>query len=68
VFDEAHVEFKNICRINSFSNVLYTIYLTATPNRSQFLENKLYEKVFKNVPYFDGRTLAPERYHNVLLV
>ena len=68
VFDEAHVEFKSICRVNSFSNILYTIYLTATPNRSQFLENKLYEKVFKNIPYFDGRTLAPDKYHNVLMV
>ena len=68
IFDESHVEFKNICNINSFSNVRYTIYLTATPHRSQFAENKLYERVFKNIPYFDGKSLSGDRYHTVVLV
>ena len=68
VFDEAHVEFKNICNINSFSNVLYTIYLTATPRRSQFKENSLYKKVFGSIPYFDGLNKSGENYHTVLLV
>ena len=47
VFDESHVDFGSICRINSLSNVEYTIYLTATPNRSKFNDDNLYAKIFK---------------------
>jgi len=68
VFDEAHLNFKNICNINSLSNVEYTLYLTATPSRSGFREDTLYGKVFKRVPYFNG--LKEEnigRYINVVL-
>ena len=67
VFDESHVEFGNICRINSFSNVQYTIYLTATPNRSNFLDNSLYAKVFRDIPYFNGKELDAEKYHTIVL-
>jgi len=54
VFDEAHTNFKNICTINALSNVEYTLYLTATPSRSNFRENTLYGKVFRKIPYFNG--------------
>lgn len=54
VFDESHVEFNNICKINSLSNVEYTLYLTATPNRSNFKDDNLYGKVFGKIPYFNG--------------
>lgn len=67
VFDESHVEFNNICRINSLSNVNYTIYLTATPSRSNFNDNSLYAKIFKQIPYFNGKELADEKYHTVIL-
>lgn len=67
VFDESHVDFGNICRINSLSNVEYTLYLTATPNRSNFNDDSLYGKVFRNVPYFNGKELDQEKYHTVVL-
>lgn len=67
VFDESHVEFGNICRINSFSNVEYTIYLTATPSRSNFNDNSLYAKIFKSIPYFNGKEIDSEKYHTVVL-
>lgn len=67
VFDESHVEFGNICKINAFSNVDYTIYLTATPSRSSFMDNSLYAKVFSEVPYFNGKELSGEKYHTVVL-
>lgn len=67
VFDESHVDFGNICKINAFSNVEYTIYLTATPSRSSFMDNSLYAKVFSAVPYFNGKELSNEKYHNVFL-
>lgn len=67
VFDESHVDFGNICKINALSNVRYTIYLTATPSRSAYMDNSLYAKVFKNVPYFNGKDLGSEKYHTVVL-
>lgn len=67
VFDESHVEFGNICKLNAFSNVQYTIYLTATPNRSNFLDNSLYAKVFRDIPYFNGKEIDAEKYHTIVL-
>jgi len=67
IFDESHVEFKNICLINSLSNVEYTLYLTATPNRSNFNDDNLYGKVFGKVPYFNGKEDAIPKYHTVVL-
>lgn len=67
VFDESHVDFGNICKINAFSNVEYTIYLTATPSRSSFMDNSLYAKVFNAVPYFNGKELSGDKYHTVVL-
>jgi len=67
VFDESHVNFGNICKINSFSNVEYTIYLTATPSRTNFMDNSLYAKVFSAIPYFNGKNIENEKYHTVVL-
>lgn len=67
VFDESHVEFGNICKINALSNVEYTFYLTATPSRSNFNDNSLYAKIFKSIPYFNGKDLSEEKYHTVIL-
>ncbi len=70
IFDEAHLNFKNICAINSLSNVEYTLYLTATPSRSGFRENTLYGKVFHDVPYYNGLLTDPtlkKRYINCIL-
>ena len=67
VFDESHVDFGNICRVNALSNVMFTLYLTATPSRSNFNDNSLYSKIFKSVPYFNGRDISDEKYHTVVL-
>jgi superfamily II DNA or RNA helicase len=67
VFDEAHVNFKNVCMINSLSNVEYTIFLTATPSRSNFSDDNLYGKAFRRVPYFNGKDMVDEKYHTVIL-
>lgn len=67
VFDESHVEFGNICKINAFSNVEYTLYLTATPNRSNFNDDSLYAKIFGKVPFFNGKEMSVEKYHTVIL-
>ena len=69
VFDEAHVNFKNVCMINALSNVEYTLYLTATPGRSNYTDDHLYGKVLRRIPYFSGKDNAQNinRYHTVVL-
>ena len=49
VFDEAHLNFKNICLVDYYTNVYKTYYLTATPAKSSEHENKVYQLAFKNV-------------------
>jgi superfamily II DNA or RNA helicase len=67
VFDEAHVNFKNVCGINALSSVEYSVYLTATPSRSSFTDDHLYGKVFRRIPYFNGKDISDEKYHTVIL-
>lgn len=52
VFDEAHLEFYNILRIDFASNVYKTIYLSATTGRSDHKEDKIYHVTFRDVPFF----------------
>jgi len=67
VFDEAHVNFKNVCMINALSNVEYTLYLTATPGRSSYTDDYLYGKVLRKIPYFNGKDIINRKYHTVVL-
>lgn len=50
IYDEAHLEFDNICSIDFATNTKKTLYLTATPARSDQNENVIYQTSFKNVP------------------
>ena len=50
VYDEAHLYFDNICKIDFHSNTKKTLYLTATPARSSKEENQIYQMYFKNIP------------------
>jgi len=49
VFDEAHLNFENTMRIDLNTNTKRTIYLTATFERSDNEQNKLFNRCFKNV-------------------
>lgn len=53
VYDEAHLNFDNICMIDFHTNTKKTIYLTATPGRSDDTENLIYKLYFKNIPYIN---------------
>lgn len=53
VYDEAHLNFDNICDIDFSTNTKKTLYLTATPARSDDDENAIYQLSFKNVPAID---------------
>ena len=52
-FDEAHTNFDNMLMIDYHTNVWKTYYVTATPGRSNFKENRIYKVSLKNVPYID---------------
>lgn len=53
IFDEAHLNFDNICMIDYYTNVYKTYYLTATPAKSDYRANMIYQTAFKNVPAID---------------
>lgn len=48
--DEAHTNFANMLMIDFFTNVYKTYYVTATPDRSSWQENKIFHLTLKNVP------------------
>lgn len=50
IYDEAHLYFDNLYKIDFHSNTKKTIYLTATPARSSKDENAIYQLYFKNIP------------------
>lgn len=52
-FDEAHTNFENMLMIDFFTNVYKTYYVTATPARSDWRENRIYQLSIKNVPGID---------------
>ncbi len=53
VYDEAHLNFDNIASIDFHTNTKKTLYLTATPARSNSEENFIYKLYFKNIPSID---------------
>lgn len=52
-FDEAHTHFENMLMIDYFTNVFKTYYVTATPGRSNWRENRIFQLSIKNVPGID---------------
>lgn len=50
VFDEAHLDFDNICNIDFYTNTYKTIYITATNARSNKSQNIVYKRYFMMVP------------------
>ena len=52
-FDEAHTHFENMLMIDYYTNVFRTYYVTATPGRSNWKENRIFQLSIKNVPGID---------------
>lgn len=53
IYDEAHLNFDNMCLIDFFTNTYRTLYLTATPARSDRGENLVYQLALKSIPKID---------------
>ena len=49
-YDEAHLNFENMCMIDFFTNVYKTYYVTGTLNRSSEDEDRIFSLYFKNIP------------------
>lgn len=56
VFDEAHLEFKNILRMDMFSNTYKTFYITANFGRSDVKELLVFNRAFSSVYKFGEET------------
>lgn len=52
-YDESHKNFSNILMIDFFTTVYKTYYVTATPERSNSDENRIYQLCFKNILSID---------------
>ena len=57
VIDEAHLFFNNTLMVDFFSNTKDTFYITATFNRSDYMENKVFTQAFSSVYRFGEETL-----------
>ena len=68
IYDEAHLYFDNICRIDYHTNTKRTLYLTATPERSDAEENTIYQLYFRNIPSIDlfNPELDPHTHYNAI--
>lgn len=52
IYDEAHMNFDNIYKIDYAVSVRKTLYLTATPERGDEREDRIYQEYFAAVPVF----------------
>lgn len=60
IIDEAHKEFRNTFMIDCFSNIKKNLYLTASAGRSEFKENKIFNKAFDGIPKFGNKFKTDE--------
>ena len=53
IYDEAHLYYDNIFKIDFYTNTKKTLYLTATPARSDRDEDRVYQAAFYECPKID---------------
>jgi Type III restriction enzyme, res subunit len=70
IFDEAHIEWKNIFTIDSVTDTEMTLYLTATPGRSNQLEDIIYQNMFEGIAQYgiEHKYKEEKNYHKVVYV
>lgn len=55
IYDEFHLEFRNIMWLNTITNTKKTLYLSATLGRSDIGENMVFDNAFSHVPKYIQR-------------
>ena len=63
VYDEAHLHFKSILNVDLNTNVSKTFYLTATFERTDVSEDKVFHLCFKNIAKYGYETRGEKRKH-----
>jgi superfamily II DNA or RNA helicase len=62
IFDEAHMRFLQFNAVDLNSQVAQTLYLTATPGRSNTQEKRIFAKIYSHVKTF-GNTISEQNNH-----
>jgi hypothetical protein len=65
VFDEAHTRYLQFNKLDLNMQVANTVYLTATPGRSNLAEKRMFSKIYYNVKLY-GNTI--EGYNNHYII
>lgn len=68
VFDEAHTFYSQNAKLDVNSNVEETYYLTATPQRSNSEERKVFDRIFKHVPIHGMHTHYINKHYIIRVV
>ena len=72
IFDEVHLDYRNVFNLD-ISLDTPSIYLSATPGRSDHSENIVFKNIFYKVPKFSSSSVKenkrdiPDKYHTVVL-
>lgn len=53
VYDESHLDMDNMFMIDCYTNTRKNLYLTATPRRSDYIEDAIFQEYFTGVPFID---------------
>lgn len=67
IYDEAHKEFLNTCRMDQHTNTKKTFYVTANFEQSSHEENEVFNYCFSNVMKFGVETLKEKERHIVYM-
>jgi superfamily II DNA or RNA helicase len=67
IMDEAHRNMDAMVKLDTIANFRINYYLTATSDRSDKNEDRIYQSLFKNVPKNDGMKLEEEAHINVII-
>jgi superfamily II DNA or RNA helicase len=67
-FDEAHLNYVANVIIDCNMQVKNTIYMTATPGRSESRQNFLFKRIYRFVPMYGEETHILKQYYNIRLV
>lgn len=68
IFDESHSFMSILFKIDMLTNVDNTFYLTATPNRSDKIQDRIYKALIKDIPIFGLDRKFDEKYLNVVVI
>ena len=67
-FDEFHMMYSENIFVNTHLNTKYTFYLTATPDRTDYSEKKIFKRIMNEIPVYGLKTFAEQNYYNIRCV